>query len=64
MYLQDEKVLRNQPDYTQLDAKTNGIRFRSSKLTQYNEDYLEARDQYSEHQKTVVTEVVSIAGMV
>uniref|UniRef100_A0A1B6C2N8 DNA mismatch repair protein MSH2 n=1 Tax=Clastoptera arizonana TaxID=38151 RepID=A0A1B6C2N8_9HEMI len=59
--LKDEKCLRNQSDYKQLDAKSNGVRFRNSKLSQYNDDYLEARDEYSNHQKHVVSEVVAIA---
>lgn len=47
----------------QIDANKSGIRFRSDKLSQLNSDYLEARDQYSEYQKAVVSEVIGIAGM-
>lgn len=59
--LKEEKVIHNNKRYTQIDTNKSGIRFRSEKLTQLNSDYLEARDQYSEYQKAVVSEVIGIA---
>lgn len=59
--LKDEKAIRNNKEYTQLDANKAGVRFRSNKLTNINEEYTELLDNYTKHQQTVVNEVVSIA---
>lgn len=60
--MQDEKVLRNNKNFTTIDTNKNGVRFRDSKLEQMNSDYINARDQYQEHQKAVVEEIMNIAG--
>ncbi|KAJ4452329.1 hypothetical protein ANN_03854 [Periplaneta americana] len=59
--LKEEKVLRNKKDYQTLDTNKSGVRFRSPALAELNSEYVQARDSYSEQQKAVVTEIVSIA---
>lgn len=59
--LKDEKVLRNNKNFTTIDTNKNGVRFRDSKLEQLNSDYISTRDQYQEHQKAVVDEIMNIA---
>lgn len=61
--LKEEKVLRNKKNYTILDSNKSGVRFRNAKLTELNEDYVAARDKYSTQQKSVVTEIIGIAGL-
>lgn len=62
LYFQDEKVLRNNKNFSTIDTNKNGVRFRDSKLEHLNSDYIAARDQYQEHQKAVVDEIMNIAG--
>uniref|UniRef100_A0A1B6KJA7 DNA mismatch repair protein MSH2 n=1 Tax=Graphocephala atropunctata TaxID=36148 RepID=A0A1B6KJA7_9HEMI len=59
--LKEEKVIRNVKGYTELDANKSGLRFRSSELTDLNNDYQQARDEYTKQQEAIVTEVISVA---
>lgn len=59
--LKDEKAIRNNKNYPQIDGAKGGVRFRSTKLEELNEDYLSTVQQYSEHQESIVAEVLSIA---
>ncbi|XP_075226942.1 DNA mismatch repair protein spel1 [Lycorma delicatula] len=59
--LKDEKVIRGNSKYTQLDTNKSGVRFRNQRLTDLNAEYVEVRDQYSDHQKAVVAEVITVA---
>ncbi|KAL1131589.1 hypothetical protein AAG570_011203, partial [Ranatra chinensis] len=59
--LKEEKSIRNNKEYTQLDATKSGVRFRSTKLSSVNEDYLEVREDYLKHQESVEKEIISIA---
>ncbi|CAK9806196.1 DNA mismatch repair protein Msh2 [Anthophora quadrimaculata] len=59
--LKEEKVLRNKKQYTILDSNKSGVRFRSNKLNDLNDDYIAARDKYIGEQKKVVAEIVEIA---
>lgn len=59
--VQDEKVLRNNRAYTTIDTNKNGVRFRSSALRSFNDDYAEAKGQYTDMQRNVVNEVIAIA---
>ncbi|XP_014279145.1 DNA mismatch repair protein Msh2 [Halyomorpha halys] len=59
--LKDEKVIRNNKKYIQLDANKAGVRFRSKKLNELNDEYTEIRDSYTKHQQSVVSEVIAIA---
>lgn len=62
--LKEEKVLRNNKNYTIIDSNKAGVRFRNSKLRDLNEDYLLLREKYETSQKSVVTEIMGIAGKI
>ncbi|XP_074662537.1 DNA mismatch repair protein Msh2-like [Tubulanus polymorphus] len=57
----DEKAIRNNKKYITIDTNKNGVRFHNTSLRQLNNDYLVAKEQYNEQQKSVVSEIVSIA---
>lgn len=59
--MQEEKVLRNNKTYQTIDTNKNGVRFRNNALRSLNDDFLEAKLEYAEMQKNVVSEVISIA---
>ncbi|XP_076230523.1 DNA mismatch repair protein spel1 isoform X2 [Nomia melanderi] len=59
--LKEEKVLRNKKQYTILDSNKGGVRFRSNKLIDLNDDYIACRDKYTAEQKKVVAEIMEIA---
>ncbi|XP_043280096.1 DNA mismatch repair protein Msh2 isoform X2 [Venturia canescens] len=59
--LKEEKILRNRKNYTIIDSNKSGVRFRNSKLTEINEEYLDARNKYMSQQKAVVSEIIEIA---
>ncbi|XP_050584471.1 DNA mismatch repair protein Msh2 isoform X1 [Bombus affinis] len=59
--LKEEKVLRNKKQYIILDSNKSGVRFRSNKLNDLNDEYIVARDKYTVEQKKVVTEIIEIA---
>ncbi|KAH3728455.1 hypothetical protein DPMN_054412 [Dreissena polymorpha] len=59
--LKEEKVLRNNKNYITIDTKTNGVRFHNKAVREFNEEYLKAKEEYTEQQKSVVMEVVNIA---
>lgn len=61
--LKEEKVLRNKKQYIILDSNKSGVRFRSNKLNDLNDNYLNARDKYTVEQKKVVAEIIEIAGI-
>ncbi|XP_076658764.1 DNA mismatch repair protein spel1 isoform X1 [Halictus rubicundus] len=59
--LKEEKILRNKKQYTILDSNKAGVRFRSSRLSDLNDDYIASRDKYTVEQKKVVAEIIEIA---
>lgn len=61
--LKEEKVLRNKKQYIILDSNKSGVRFRSNKLNDLNDEYIVTRDKYTVEQKKVVTEIIEIAGI-
>lgn len=56
--------MRNNKNYRTIDTNKNGVRFHNTAVRQYNEEYLQAKEDYSEQQKTVVSEIINIAGTV
>ena len=56
--------MRNNKNYITIDTKQNGVRFHNKAVQQLNQDYMRAKDEYAEQQKSVVVEVVNIAGIV
>lgn len=59
--LKEEKKVRSNKSYTILDSLKAGIRFRSQRLNELNEDWLSARASYLEQQKTIVSEIIDTA---
>lgn len=59
--LKEEKVLRNKKQYIILDSNKSGVRFRSNKLNDLNDEYIGIRDKYIMEQKKVVAEIIEIA---
>lgn len=60
--LKEEKTIRNKKGYTTIDSNKSGVRFTNQKLTSLNEDFVSIRDQYFQQQKSVVSEIIGIAG--
>ncbi|XP_062614834.1 DNA mismatch repair protein Msh2-like [Saccostrea cucullata] len=57
----EEKALRNNKNYTTIDTKNSGVRFHNNAVKELNEEYLKAKEEYSEQQKSIVAEIISIA---
>uniref|UniRef100_A0ABD2WUW8 DNA mismatch repair proteins mutS family domain-containing protein n=1 Tax=Trichogramma kaykai TaxID=54128 RepID=A0ABD2WUW8_9HYME len=60
--LREDKSLRNSKNYTILDSIKGGIRFRNKKLESLNEDYMAAKNAYTQQQKSIVVEIIDTAG--
>ena len=63
-WMKDERGLRGNRNYRLLDTNKSGVRFHSTALAELNTQYVEARSEYEEHQKAVVSEIIKIAGMI
>ncbi|KAG7172893.1 DNA mismatch repair protein Msh2-like, partial [Homarus americanus] len=59
--LKEEQVLRNNRNYRMIDTNKAGVRFRNNTLQDLNDQYISAREDYNEQQKTVVEEIMNIA---
>lgn len=59
--VQDAKMIQSNNEYELLDTHKAGVRFRNHRLTKLNEDYSDIYQQYSDHQKGIVSEVIGIA---
>lgn len=59
--LKEEVNLRNNKKYDLFESHKSGVKFRSNKMTEINEEYLLTRDKYEQEQKSVVTEILQIA---
>ncbi|GFN93737.1 DNA mismatch repair protein [Plakobranchus ocellatus] len=57
----EEKALRNNKKYHTIDTNKNGVRFHNTAVKQYNQEYVQAREDYNEQQKSIVAEVITIA---
>ena len=62
--LKEEKILRNNKTYTILDSNKGGVRFRNDKLSDLNTEYMSLREKYETSQKSVVAEIIGIAGTI
>lgn len=60
--LKEEKVLRNNRSYRMIDTNKAGVRFRNSAMQDLNDQYTSCREEYGCQQKSVVNEILSIAG--
>ena len=59
--LKDDSLLRKNSTYKTLDAVKGGVRFTTEKLTDLNEDFVRAREEYEEQQSSIVEEVIRVA---
>lgn len=57
----NDTIIRRNKKYKIIDAISSGIRFSSDRLDDLNADFLEAREAYEEHQKSIVQEIVKTA---
>lgn len=60
--LKSEKTIRNKKEYKVLNAVRSGIRFVTSKLEKINDNFSTYKSEYERIQKTIVQEILSIAG--
>lgn len=61
--MKEEQKIRNNPKFKILDSTNAGLRFQNKSLREFNEDYLEKKKNYDDCQKTVVDEIMDIAGI-
>lgn len=59
--LRDEAVLRKNKKYNIIDALKGGVRFKNDALESLNADFISARDEYEQQQKSIVDEVITVA---
>ena len=55
-------MLRNNKGYHMIDANKNGVRFRNADLRDLNVEWIRVKADYTEQQKSVVAEIIGIAG--
>ena len=60
--LKDESIIRKNPKYRILDAIKGGARFTTDRLSELNEDFIQAKAAYQEQQQSIVDEIVRVAG--
>jgi len=54
--------MRNNKMYHMIDTKKDGVRFRNTALEELNTEFRDAKLSYEEQQKSLVEEVLGIAG--
>lgn len=64
VFLKEESKLRNNKKYTIFESSKSGIKFRNTRVENYNDQYLETKKKYENAQMSIVTEITSVAGKV
>lgn len=59
--LKDDACLRKNNKYRILDVVKGGVRFTTETLSDLNEEFLRAKEEYEEQQKSIVDEVIRVA---
>ena len=60
--LQEDAALRANKNYRIIETRKDGIKFTSDKLDRYNEQFYSLNTEYEEQQKSVVDDILRIAG--
>lgn len=60
--MKEEPILRKNKHYKVISAVKGGVRFVTSELKNLNTDYVEVKRSYEEAQKTLVSDILGIAG--
>lgn len=57
----DEGAMRKSKKYDVIDTLKGGVRFTNDALQSLNTDFMAARDEYEDHQQSIVEEVIKVA---
>lgn len=58
----DDNVFRDNKSYTVIETRKDGIKFQNSKLEKLSEEYTSILDKYEREQKTVIEDMIKVAG--
>lgn len=61
--LKNESIIRKNNKYRILDAIKGGARFTTDRLSELNDDFIQAKAAYEEQQQSIVAEIVRVASV-